>query len=41
MTVKEVVYLIYKTVSMPLNNKDKEAIWESFKVKPNLEDNPD
>lgn len=26
---------------MTLTNKDKESIWESFKVKPHLEDNPD
>lgn len=26
---------------MNLNSKDKEAVWESFKVKPHIEDNPD
>ncbi len=28
-------------MNMNLNLKDKEAVWESFKVKPHIEDNPD
>lgn len=41
MTIKDTNNLISKILNISLNNKDKEAIWESFKVKPHIEDNPE
>jgi hypothetical protein len=33
--------LVKKETSIVLSGKEKEAIWESFKTKLNIEENPD
>ena len=44
LTVAEVDQLLRSTFrvgAVTLSNKDKEALWESFKVRQAVEDNPD
>lgn len=41
MTIKDLSNLIFKTIGINLTTKDKDSIWESFKVKQYIEDNPD
>lgn len=41
MTVKEFTSFIYKFSNYSLTPKEKEYIWDSFRAKDNVEDNPD
>lgn len=41
MSVKELTQMIEKNAKISYDHKDKEALWESFKIKANIEDNPD
>ena len=41
MTLRQLEHLVKKETSIVLSMKEKEAIWESFKAKINIEENPD
>jgi hypothetical protein len=41
MTLRQLENLVKKETSIVLSAKEKEAIWESFKAKLNIEENPD
>jgi len=41
MTVGSLGILLFEKIGLTLSLKEKEAIWESFKSKQALEDNPD
>lgn len=41
MKIKDLNTVLQTYLGMKLHNKEKEYVWESFKVKPYLEDNPD
>jgi hypothetical protein len=41
MTVGNINKLLYKLMGIKLTSKEKEALWESFKVKIHIEENPD
>lgn len=41
MTVGSLGFLLFEKIGLTLSLKEKEAIWESFKSKQALEDNPD
>lgn len=41
MKVKELCKVLHSILGVKLHHKDKESIWETFKVKQYLEDNPD
>ena len=41
MTIKEFNRLLKKFCKKELDDKEKECIWETFKVKQYIEDNPD
>lgn len=41
MTIKDLLSIMYKLTKISYTLKEKESLWESFKIKPNIEDNPD
>ncbi|CDW82631.1 px domain containing protein [Stylonychia lemnae] len=41
MKIKELANVLQNVLGIKINNKEKEFIWETFKVKQYLEDNPD
>lgn len=41
MKIKDLNTVLQTYLGMKLHNKEKEYVWESFKVKQYLEDNPD
>jgi hypothetical protein len=41
MTIKQLNNVLYKVLGMKLDYKEREFIWETFKVKTYIEDNPD
>jgi len=41
MKVKELANVLQNILGIVINSKEKEFIWETFKVKQYLEDNPD
>jgi hypothetical protein len=41
MKVKELSFMLESILNIRLTLREKEYIWEAFKVKPYLEDNPD
>jgi len=41
MTIKVLSSTLKQILGQSLNFKEKEFIWETFKAKPHLEDNPD